>query len=133
MLEVETIAMVKGALEKSWSSKTSACFNPEIAPISYGQCAPTAVVVHEWFGGEIFRTSVKKIDGTSIRHFYNFVNQQRFDFTESQFAIPDYWSEFNYEDIPSNVSEALTEMLPGQIEEMRSAFKKAMSSYNRRI
>lgn len=114
--------MIRRALEQSWSEQTSVCFNPSIAPLSYGQCTPTAIAVFETFGGEILRTEVQKYDGTSIRHFYNRISGQRYDFTANQFNIPDYWGELTYKDIQSSVSEALTEMLPGQMDAMRSAF-----------
>lgn len=126
-LSDDTKELVHRALERSWSAKTSVCYNPEIAPLSYGQCAPTAVVVAEAFGAEILKTQVPKRDGTSIRHFYNRIEGQRYDFTRSQFDdLPDYWGPVVYDDAPSNIAEAMTEMLPGQLEEMRSAFKKAL-------
>jgi len=119
--------MIRLALEQSWSDKTSVCYNPSIAPLSYGQCAPTAVVIFERFGGEILRTEVQKYDGTFIRHFYNRIEGQRHDFTADQFNIQDYWREVIYKDIPSNVADALTEMLPDQLEAMRYAFSKALA------
>jgi hypothetical protein len=124
-LTTETQAMIRQALEQSWSDKTSVCFNPSIAPLSYGQCAPTTIVVFEKFGDEILRTEVRRYDETPIRHFYNRIAGQRYDFTADQFNIPDYWREVVYQDIPSTVSEATTEMLPGQLEAMRSAFAVA--------
>lgn len=114
--------MIRQALEQSWSEKTSVCFNPSIAPLSYGQCAPTAIVVFEQFGGEILRTEVQRRNGTSIRHFYNRISGQRYDFTVDHFNIPDYWAELTYTDIPSSVSEAKTETLNNQVEAMRSTF-----------
>ena len=59
-LSEDTKELVRRALECSWSSKTSICYNPKIAPLSYGQCAPTAVVVAEMFGGEILKSQVPK-------------------------------------------------------------------------
>ena len=126
-LSAEVQARVRLALEKSWSDKTSVCYNPSVAPLSYGQCAPTAVVVFEQFGGEILRTEVQKYDGAYIRHFYNRIEGQRFDFTADQFNIPGYWRKIIHEDIPSNVAEALNEMLPGQLEAMRAAFENAFA------
>jgi len=117
--------MIRRALEQCWSEKTSVCFNPKIAPISYGQCAPTAIAVFENFGGEILRTEVQKHDGRFIRHFYNRISGQRYDFTADQFVDRNYWVKLTYKDFPSSVSEALTEMLPGQIDAMRSAFAAA--------
>jgi hypothetical protein len=120
--------VVRDALARSWSEQTSVCFNPAVAPLSYGQCAPTAVVVFEMFGGEILRTEAIRFDGSPIRHFYNRIGGQRYDFTADQFDVPDYIREFTYKDIPSSVEEALTEMLPGQLEAMRVAFKKEMAA-----
>jgi len=122
----ETKAKIRLALEHSWSDETSVCYNPSIAPLSYGQCAPTAIVVFEVYGGEILRTEVQKVNGKLIRHFYNRINGHRHDFAADQFNIPDYWCEVVYKDIPSSVEEALTEMLPGQLEAMRSAFRQAL-------
>jgi hypothetical protein len=126
-LSEDTRELVRRALERSWSAKTSVCYSPKIAPLSYGQCAPTAIVVAEAFGGEILKTQVPKKDGTSIRHFYNRINGKRYDFTRGQFDdLPDYWGPVAYDDTPSSAADAMTEMLPGQLEEMRSAFKKAL-------
>lgn len=121
-------ARIRRALKQSWSDRTSVCFNPDIAPRSYGQCAPSAVVVFETFGGEMFKTSVKKHDGSSIRHFYNRIGGQRYDFTADQFNIPDYWHELSYEDVVSSAADAETETLPGQIEAMRTSFAAALSN-----
>ena len=125
-LSIETVALIRRALERSWSEKTSICYNPDIAPLSYGQCAPTAIVVFETLGGEILRTEVAKKDGSTIRHFYNRIKRCRHDFTADQFAIPNYWCELVYKDLASSVEEAGTETLSSQLEAMRSAFKKAI-------
>ncbi len=131
VLTENTRELVRQALERSWSAETSVCYNPKIAPLSYGQCAPTAVVVAETFGGEILKTQVPKKDGTSVRHFYNRIGGQRFDFTRSQFdELPDYWGPVVYDDTASSLADAMTEMLPGQLEAMRAAFKKALDAQN---
>jgi hypothetical protein len=131
-LSQSTKELIHRALERSWSAKTSVCYNPKIAPLSYGQCAPTAVVIAETFGGDILKTQVTKKDGTSVRHFYNRIEGQRYDFTRSQFDdLPDYWGgPIVYDDTLSSASEAMTEMFPGQLEEMKSAFKKALHVQN---
>jgi len=130
ILAPETQAAVRLALAASWSARTSVCYNPSIAPLSYGQCAPTAVVIHEHFGGEILRTELVRHDGHLVRHFYNRIDGQRLDFTEDQLAIPDYWAKVEYTDIPSSPSEATTEMMPGQLDEMRRAFRSALNVAN---
>ena len=124
-LTLEAQTKIRLALEQSWSDKTSVCYNPSIAPLSYGQCAPTTVVIFEKFGGEILRTEIEKHDGTFIRHFYNRIEGQRYDFTADQFEIHDYWREVIYKDLPSSVTEACSEMLSGQLQAMRTAFDKA--------
>ena len=121
---------VRSALEKSWSARTSVCFNPEIAPVSYGQCAQTAIVVFEHYGGEILRTVVDKIDGFQSIHFYNCIDGERYDFTADQFDVPNYWKKLKYEDCPSSVEDAMEILLPGQLDEMRRAFNEALSQHS---
>ena len=61
-MDKEWYLKVRRALEKSWSKKTCDSFDPEIAPLSYGQCAPTAMIVYEKFGGEILKTEKVNCD-----------------------------------------------------------------------
>ena len=114
---------VRRALERSWSKKTSECYDPDIAPLSYGQCAPTAVVVYETFGGMILKTDIP--DNASGLHFYNCINDQRYDFTADQFE-----EVVKYKDIPSNDSEAAVITTGRQLDEMRYAFKSAWKKEN---
>ena len=115
---------VRSALERSWSAKTSVCWSPTAAP-SYGQCAPTAIVVWERFGGEILKTDGWPPEG---RHFYNRIDGKRFDFTADQFEMPDYSHKVEYKDMMSSAEEATTEMLSGQLDEMRYAFNRALKA-----
>jgi hypothetical protein len=94
--------------------------------LSYGQCAQTAIVVCETYGGKILKTTVEKLDGSSIRHFYNEIAGERLDFTADQFEIPNYCKELVYADTESSVDDAYTELMPGQIEVMRLAFRHAL-------
>jgi hypothetical protein len=111
-------AKVRRALERSWSEKTSYSYHPGDAPLSNGQCAPTAVVVFETFGGEILKTdNVSNISGL---HFYNRIAGERFDFTADQFTEP-----LEYKDIPSNAIEAVALTCGRQMDEMRYAFQLA--------
>jgi hypothetical protein len=73
----ELEVQIRKALESSWSDKTSFCYSPEF-PASYGQCAQTAIVVREKFGGEILKTRGWEENG---KHFYNRINGRRYDFT----------------------------------------------------
>jgi len=118
----ELLRKIRTALERSWSAETSICYS-EAAPASYGQCAPTAIVVWENFGGEILKTDGWPPEG---RHFYNRIDGNRYDFTADQFEDPEYFHKIVYKDIPSSAEEAATETLPSQIEEMRAAFKRAI-------
>lgn len=126
----EIAEKIQRVLAICWSEKTSVCYNPEIAPYSYGQCAPTAIVIFEKFGGELLKTKVHKLSGSNIRHFYNRIDGKRIDFTADQFEIPNYWCELTYDDTESSVAEALTETLDGQIEEMRFSFEQECKKEN---
>lgn len=114
---------VRQALERSWSAETSVCFSPDAFP-SYGQCAQTAIVIWETFGGEILKTTGWHGKG---QHFYNRLDGIRCDFTADQFSMPDYSYELTYEDHQSNVDEAERETLPGQVEALRHAFRRAFN------
>lgn len=115
------LSKIRRALEQSWSEKTSVCFSSDAAP-SYGQCAPTAIVIWETFGGEILKTDGWPPNG---RHFYNRINGTRYDFTADQFSMPDYSYDVKYKDILSNEVEAKNETILGQVDELRRAFRKA--------
>ncbi|MDF9482900.1 hypothetical protein P5738_15270 [Bacillus cereus] len=84
-------------LIKSWSIETSSKWTIENP--AKGQCGVTALVVQDICGGKIIKT---KIGG--VWHFYNFIDGQRFDFTESQFN-----ENLNYLDVESNRKEAFAD------------------------
>jgi hypothetical protein len=114
---------VRRALERSWSEKTSYCYHPNEAPLSYGQCAPTAVVIFETFGGEILKTdNVPNISGL---HFYNLIDGERYDFTADQFDEP-----MVYKDMLSNSTEAGAITTGHQLDEMRRAFLREWMQEN---
>lgn len=120
---------IEEALLNSWSERTSSIYSPENP--YYGQCSPTAIVIYEIFGGEILRTPGWPT--TNGLHFYNRINGKRFDFTAKQFTtFPDYTHDIDYEDILSNVEEAYSDTLPGQVTELRSAFSKALEDVQER-
>ncbi|MGX9135060.1 YunG family protein [Rummeliibacillus sp. JY-2-4R] len=91
MFQIERIT---NALFKSWSLESSSKWSKDNA--SAGQCGVTTLVVNDILGGEIRKTKLP--DGW---HFYNFINNKRYDFTASQFK-----KEILYRDIPSNRIEA---------------------------
>ncbi len=117
----ELVNNIQKALLCSWSRDTSICYT-EDAPASYGQCAQTAIIICEKFGGEILKTDGWPPVG---RHFYNRIDGIRYDFTSDQFKTPEDYHKIQYKDFPSSIEEAMTETLPKQIESMRDAFDKA--------
>jgi N-acetylglutamate synthase-like GNAT family acetyltransferase len=80
-----------------WSIKSSSLWTSQNP--ARGQCSNTALVIQDYFGGEILKTVVD-----NQIHFYNMINNQRIDITASQFA-----NEINYEDNPSNRLEAFAD------------------------
>ena len=82
---------------KAWSIHSSTKWSPENP--AKGQCGVTALVVNDFVGGEILKTPVS--EGW---HYYNRINGQRVDLTDSQFEDTIF-----YEDIPSNREEAFSD------------------------
>lgn len=123
--------MIRQALVDSWSEKTSPGFNAS-APRSYCQCAQTAIVVFERFGGEILRTQVLTVDGAVSDHFYNRIGGCRYDFTADQFLMPNTWQKFSYCDIPSSSSEAQDTLgvYTSYLSALRAAFNAAWKIRN---
>ena len=119
-----TFQQVRRALELSWSAETSVCFSPDAFP-SYGQCAQTAIVVQERFGGEILRTTGWHGRGN---HFYNRIAGKRIDFTADQFTMRDYSYDLTYEDHLSSAAEAAEDTRGGQVEALRSAFARVFDN-----
>lgn len=89
-------ATLRVALESAWSIETSSKWLPENP--ARGQCSVTALVVQDILGGDIVKTGV---DGAW--HFYNLVEDERLDFSGSQFQAP-----VLYADLPSSRSEAFS-------------------------
>lgn len=119
-MDIELKAKIRATLEKCWSLETSFIFSESMPP-SYGQCAQTAIVICEFFDGEILKTDGWHGQG---RHFYNRIDGERCDFTADQFtANPEYSHSIEYKDSLSNLDEAATETCPSQISNLRYAFK----------
>jgi len=87
-------------LRAAWSTETGGKWRADNP--ACGQCSVTALVVQDAWGGEILKTDV---DGAW--HFYNRVDGQRWDLTESQFGAP-----ISYDDRPSDRDEALADTSP---------------------
>ena len=80
---VETLAKI---LKEAWSRETS-CWpekwtseNPAL-----GQCFVTALIVQDFFGGEIIRA---KVPGLGYHYFNRLPNGKEIDLTYSQFTTP---------------------------------------------
>jgi hypothetical protein len=74
------------ALLKSWSKETSYRSDEwnELNP-SFGQCAVTALIVNDYFGGDIVWSEALLPNGQKISHFFNLINGKEVDLTRSQF------------------------------------------------
>ena len=117
----ELIQRIKESLRQSWSKDTCLIYDEEYP--YYGQCAQTAIIVQEKFGGEILKTKGWASDNGYGRHFYNRINGIIYDFTAEQFTdMPDYTHNIIYENMLSSIDEAKTETSNKQIEALRYAF-----------
>jgi len=101
---------VARCLRKSWSLATARQWT-ETNPAA-GQCNVTALLVHELFGGELLTTRLPEGD-----HFYNRIDGQRYDFTESQFSQP-----ICYADIPTTRSAAERGATSSELAALKAAF-----------
>lgn len=93
-LPKERMVEFQAVLPSAWSMQSSSLWTAE-NPAS-GHCGVTALVANELFGGDICKTRYG-----AIWHFYNVIDGQRQDFTESQFAEP-----LHYSDVASDREEA---------------------------
>jgi len=102
--------IVEKALLQSWSLKTSSKWTAE-NPYK-GQCGVTAIVIQEFFGGDIYKTMV----GMQW-HFYNYIDNKRIDFTRKQFE-----NHIEYNDIKTTRSDAFTDTNSEQYNALKAAF-----------
>lgn len=102
------------ALIKSWSIETSSKWTIENP--AKGQCGVTALVVQDIYGGKIKKTKIGE-----VWHFYNCIDGQRFDFTETQFN-----EKLNYMDEKSNWEEAFTDTNEKQYSILKEKIKKEL-------
>lgn len=100
--------MIRDALRSAWSLETAVQWTPE-NPAS-GQCNVTAAVIYDLFGGEILRTRLP-----DVWHYYNRIEGQRVDFTDSQFTARDalFSAPEPYDDA-STTREAALAGIPGR-------------------
>lgn len=104
-------------LHRVWSIESSTKWtknNP-----AKGQCGVTSLVVNDYFGGDILKTAVD-----DSWHYYNRINDERIDFTVSQFD-----KEPVYQDMESNRTEAFKDTNEEQYNYLKTQFKFIMEEY----
>jgi hypothetical protein len=83
--ELERVAK---ALSDAWSADTSASpdeWSPDNPVL--GQCAVTACVFQDYFGGDILNSQVTLPDGRVDSHYYNLLGGEEEDLTRQQFPL----------------------------------------------
>lgn len=105
---------IESHLLQCWSIKTSSKWTAE-NPYK-GQCGVTALVINDFFGGQILKTLTD-----NQWHFYNRLNGQRIDFTAKQFN-----SKLEYKDIETTRDEALKDTNELQYNELKGLMEKGM-------
>jgi hypothetical protein len=103
---------IQNALRKAWSLSTASQWTPDNP--AAGQCNVTALLIHEFFGGDLLKTPLPAGD-----HFYNRIEGQRYDFTVSQFDRP-----IAYMDVPTDRADAELGATSDQLVELRAAYQK---------
>ncbi len=79
------ISDLERALQEAWSLETTSderrwsAENP-----AWGQCAVTALIVNDYFGGEVVWANVV-IGGEKISHYFNLIDGEEKDLTKCQF------------------------------------------------
>jgi hypothetical protein len=103
---------VARALRKSWSLSSARQWTAENP--AAGQCNVTALLVYEFFGGELLKTSLPEGD-----HFYNRIGGCEYDFTESQFNHP-----IAYADLPATRADVERGATKAELAALRTAFRR---------
>jgi len=73
------------ALHKSWSADTSSAAGWTEANSTKGQCAVSACVVQDYFGGDILNTVATLPNSETVSHYLNVVDGETIDLTREQF------------------------------------------------
>ncbi len=72
-------------LKQAWSKESSYRHVFEAGNPALGQCAVTALVVQDYFGGKIVWCVAIQPDGTEVSHYFNKIEGKEIDLTRSQF------------------------------------------------
>lgn len=81
-VQLETLSC---ALHVSWSADTSKASGWTENDRAKGQCAVTACVVQDYFGGDILNTIATLPGGATVSHYFNVVDSGTIDLTNGQF------------------------------------------------
>ncbi|MGA2407209.1 MAG: hypothetical protein ABSF81_10730 [Bacteroidales bacterium] len=90
--------VVQKVLKRTWELDKIPGLTPDS---SDDHSSVTSQLIHDLFGGEILKTHEKK-----NWHFYNRIDGERVDFTESE--MDKFAKENGFEDIPSTPDETFT-------------------------
>lgn len=81
-----SINQFESILKKAWSKDSSYYRAFDKNNPALGQCAVTALVVSDYFGGEIVWCEAAQPDGKKISHYFNKIDNNEIDLTRSQFS-----------------------------------------------
>jgi hypothetical protein len=104
-------------LTKCWSIETSSKWTAENPAL--GQCSVTALVVNDIFSGEIMKTQVG-----AEWHYYNYIDDERVDFTASQFGDPIVYTDINCKRVEACLDTDLK-----KFQFLSSQFRNLMKEY----
>lgn len=113
---------IREALAKAWSLETAVQWTEE-NPAS-GQCNVTAAVIFDLFGGEILRTRLLE-----VWHYYNRIDGERCDLTDSQFTAPGarFDAPDPYDDEASTRDTAMQTIPQREYDALKGALLKHLS------
>lgn len=92
-----TLSSLKLTIDQAWSAQTSADrANWSESNRSYGQCAVTALVIQDFFGGKLLRVEASGPSG-NVSHYYNQLRDGNVvDLTRKQFPEGTKFSSSQY-------------------------------------
>ncbi|MGK8521515.1 YunG family protein [Nocardia asteroides] len=84
-MDVRKLEALAHALRRSWTADTSSAPGWTQATGAKGQCAVTACVVQDYFGGDILNTIATLPSKEKVSHYFNVVDGSVIDLTRDQF------------------------------------------------
>ncbi len=112
MTTTNHLEKLRTALEITWSIESSSLWQKNCPAL--GQCGVTALIAQDVLGGEILKTRYGE-----IWHFYNRIDGDVVDFTQSQFDEP-----VHYSNLVSDREEAFGDTNAQQYGYLSSAVRK---------